>query len=115
MALSDRQILYHLSRMPFIDPAELAGILGEPHSTVRRRLAKNGKGVLGSLCAVGRSCSYRPHFAIENRRSDRRQRALVYQPAQAAANFLFDPRRDAENSKGASDSLCADRPQPAQC
>ena len=29
MALSDRQILYHLSRMPFIDPAELTGILDQ--------------------------------------------------------------------------------------
>ena len=34
MALSD----HALSRMPFIDSAELAGILGEPHSTVHHAL-----------------------------------------------------------------------------
>ena len=39
MALSERQMLHHLSRMPFIDSAELAGILGEPHATVHRTLA----------------------------------------------------------------------------
>ena len=38
MVLSDRQILDFLSRMPFIDSAELAGILGEPHATVHRAL-----------------------------------------------------------------------------
>ena len=38
MALSDRQLLDSLSRMPFIDSAELAGILGEPHATVHRAL-----------------------------------------------------------------------------
>ncbi len=36
---SDRQLLDYLSRMPFIDSAELAGILGEPHTTVHRSLA----------------------------------------------------------------------------
>ncbi len=35
-----RQMLYHLSRMPFIDPAELAGVLSEPHSTVQNRLTE---------------------------------------------------------------------------
>ena len=39
MALADRQLLDSLSRMPFIDSAELAGILGEPHATVHRALA----------------------------------------------------------------------------
>ena len=39
MVLSDRQILDFLSRMPFIDTAELALILGEPHATVHRSLA----------------------------------------------------------------------------
>ncbi len=39
MALSNRQLLDSLSRMPFIDSAELAGILGEPHATVHRVLA----------------------------------------------------------------------------
>ncbi len=38
MPLYDRQLLHFLSRMPFIDSAELAGILGEPHSTVHRGL-----------------------------------------------------------------------------
>ena len=39
MAISDRQLLDSLSRTPFIDSAELAGILGEPHATVHRTLA----------------------------------------------------------------------------
>ena len=38
MALSDRQILDFLSRMPFIDSAELALTLGEAHTTVHRAL-----------------------------------------------------------------------------
>ena len=39
MAISDRQLLDALSRMPFVDSAELALILGEPHATVHRALA----------------------------------------------------------------------------
>ena len=39
MALSERQMLHHLSQMPFVDSAELALILGEPHATVHRALA----------------------------------------------------------------------------
>ena len=38
MAFSDRKLLDSLSQMPFIDSAELAGILGEPHATVHRAL-----------------------------------------------------------------------------
>ena len=38
MALTQRQLLDFLSRMPFIDSAELAGILGEPHTTIHRAL-----------------------------------------------------------------------------
>ena len=38
MALSDLQLLDSLGRMPFIDSAELAGILGEPHATMHRGL-----------------------------------------------------------------------------
>ena len=38
MARSDRKLLGTIARMPFIDSAELAGILGEPHTTVHRRL-----------------------------------------------------------------------------
>ena len=39
MAISDRQLLGALSRTPFVDSAELALILGEPHATVHRALA----------------------------------------------------------------------------
>ena len=39
MALSERQLLDALSRTPFVDSAELARILGEPHATVHRTLA----------------------------------------------------------------------------
>ena len=38
LALSERQLLDSLSRMPFIDSVELAAILGEPHATVHRAL-----------------------------------------------------------------------------
>ena len=38
MALSDRQLLHFLGQMPFIDSAELAAILGEPHATAHRAL-----------------------------------------------------------------------------
>ena len=38
MALIDRQLLDSLSRMPFVDSAELARMLGEPHATVHRAL-----------------------------------------------------------------------------
>ncbi len=38
MTLSERQLLDSLSRMPFVDSAELAGILGEAHATVHRAL-----------------------------------------------------------------------------
>ena len=39
MVLSERQLLDALSRTPFVDSTELAGILGEPHATVHRTLA----------------------------------------------------------------------------
>ena len=38
MAISERQLLDSLSRTPFVDSAELALILGEPHATVHRSL-----------------------------------------------------------------------------
>ena len=38
MALPERQLLDSLSRMPFIDAAELSGIVGEAHATVHRAL-----------------------------------------------------------------------------
>ena len=40
MAISDQQLLHFLSQMPFVDSAELAGILGEPHATVHRTLTR---------------------------------------------------------------------------
>ena len=43
MAISERQILDALSRTPFVDSTELAGIYSEPHATVHR--------VLGDLLA----------------------------------------------------------------
>ena len=39
MPLSDRQLHDSLSRRPFIDSAELALVIGEPHTTVHRALA----------------------------------------------------------------------------
>ena len=38
MALSEQRLLHSLSRTPFVDSAELAFILGEPHTTVHRAL-----------------------------------------------------------------------------
>ena len=38
MALSDRQMLQSLSRMPFVDTMGLTGVLGEPLATVHRAL-----------------------------------------------------------------------------
>ena len=38
MSLSDRQLLHHLSRMPFVESVELALTMGEPHATVHRSL-----------------------------------------------------------------------------
>ena len=38
MAILERQFLDALGRTPFVDSAELAGILGEPHTTVHRDL-----------------------------------------------------------------------------
>ncbi len=50
MALSDRQLLDALSRTPFVDSTELAGILGEPHATVHRNLADLlAEGIVGRV------------------------------------------------------------------
>ena len=50
MAFSDQQLLDFLSRMPYIDSAELAGILGEPHTTVHRTLLNLlAEGILGRV------------------------------------------------------------------
>ena len=50
MALSERQLLNALSRTPFVDSAELAGILGEPHATVHRTLnSLLAEGIVGRV------------------------------------------------------------------
>ena len=50
MALSDRQLLDSLSRTPFVDSAELAGILGEARATIHRALASLlAEGIIGRV------------------------------------------------------------------
>ena len=50
MALSERQMLDALSRTPFVDLTELAGILGEPHATVHRTLSNLlAEGIVGRV------------------------------------------------------------------
>ncbi len=50
MTLSDRHLLDPLSRMPFVDSAELAGVLGEPHTTVHRTLSNLlAEGIVGRV------------------------------------------------------------------
>ena len=50
MAISERQLLDALSRTPFVDSTELAGILGEPHTTVHRTLADLlAEGIVGRV------------------------------------------------------------------
>ena len=50
MAISERQLLDALSRTPFVDSTELAGILGEPHATIHRRLTDLlASGILGRV------------------------------------------------------------------
>ncbi len=50
MPLSERQILDSLSRMPFIDTAELACVLGEAHATVHRALTGLlAQGIIGRV------------------------------------------------------------------
>ena len=50
MAISERQLLDALSRTPFVDSTELAGILGEPHATVHRTLASLlAEGIIGRV------------------------------------------------------------------
>ena len=44
MALSYQQLLDALSRTPFVDSTELAGILGEPHATVHRIVGRLSHG-----------------------------------------------------------------------
>ena len=50
MALSDQRLLDSLSRTPFVDSAELALILGEPHATVHRALTGLlAQGIIGRV------------------------------------------------------------------
>ena len=50
MAISERQLLDALSRTPFVDSTELAGILGEPHATVHRNLGDLlAEGIVGRV------------------------------------------------------------------
>ena len=62
MALSDLQLLDSLSRMPFIDSAELSRVLGEPHATIHRALT----GLLGD-CIVGRVSHGTAHLPSSQR------------------------------------------------
>ncbi len=62
MALSDPQLLDSLSRMPFVDSAELALVLGEPHATVHRALT----GLLADGI-VGRVKHAAPHLPSSQR------------------------------------------------
>ena len=58
MTLSDRQVINSLSRMPLVDSAELAGVLGEAHATVHRSLT----GLLadGIVCRVSHGTAHLP-------------------------------------------------------
>ncbi len=50
MAISERQLLDALSRTPFVNSAELALILGEPHATVHRALTDLlAEGIVGRI------------------------------------------------------------------
>ena len=50
MAFSNQQLLDALSRTPFVDSTELAGILGEPHATLHRTLASLlAEGIIGRV------------------------------------------------------------------
>ena len=50
MAFSDQQLLNALSRTPFVDSTELAGILGEPHATAHRTLSNLlAEGIVGRV------------------------------------------------------------------
>ena len=50
MSVFDHELLHHLSRMPFVDTAELAMITGEAHATVHRGLAGlRSEGIVGRV------------------------------------------------------------------
>ncbi len=50
MALTEQRLLHFLGQTPFIDSAELAAILGEPHATVHRTLTNLlAEGIVGRV------------------------------------------------------------------
>ena len=50
VAITARQLLDALSLTPFVDSTELAGILGEPHTTIHRSLAGLlAEGIIGRM------------------------------------------------------------------
>ena len=65
MALSDRQLLDALSRMPFIDTAELARILGEAHATIHRALTGLlAEGIVGRVSHTTSRPSHAPNVVL---------------------------------------------------
>ncbi len=75
MAPSDRQLLDALSRLPFADSTELAGILGEPHSTVHRALTGLlADGIAGRFRhgTAHLSSSQRYFITVKRHQADRR-------------------------------------------
>ena len=62
MALPERQLFDALSRTPFIDSAELASILGEPHATVHRALT--GLLAEGIAGRVGHGTAHLPRYFL---------------------------------------------------
>ena len=53
MALSERQLVDGLSRMPFVDMLEMASILGEPTTTVHSRLIRLLSGGIAARVSYG--------------------------------------------------------------
>ena len=84
MSVSDRELLHHLSRMPFVDTAELAMILGEAHVAVHRGLA----GLLDDGI-VGRVSHGTAHLS-----SSRRYYLITRGIAEAAGVLGFDTPLD---------------------
>ena len=75
MSISDQELLDHLSRMPFVDTAELAMITGEAHVAIHRGLAGLlSGGVVGRVShgTAHLSSSRRYYLTAEGRRGSRR-------------------------------------------
>ena len=65
MTLSDRQMLDSISRMPFIDTAELARILGEAHATIHRALTGLlAEGIVGRVSHTTSRPSHAPNVVL---------------------------------------------------